>query len=75
MPFAIRAGDITTRLDDLPIGEFQAIAKKHDCSWFDLWNTPASDPEAFYDIVELAVKHGGGTLPTRPATEIGRAHV
>lgn len=68
MPFAIRAGDIETRLDDLPIGEFQQVAKRHNLSWFDLWNTPAQEPDAFYELVELAVRHGGGTLPQRPAT-------
>lgn len=68
MAFAIRAGDVTTRLEDLPIGEFQQIAKRYGVSWFELWQTPASNADAFFDLVELAVRHGGGTLPKRPAT-------
>ena len=56
------------RLDDLPIADFQKIARKHGISWASLLNAPAQDPDAMADLVDLVADRNGVPRPARPTT-------
>lgn len=55
-------------LSDLPPAMFQPIADRHQQSWLELYNTPAADINAYYDLVEMVAKLLDVAVPPRPAT-------
>lgn len=68
MGFAIKLGDRQLRVDDLPISEVVRIAKSHGISWTAFAVAPASDVDAFADLVEVAAGILEVDAPARPAT-------
>lgn len=55
-------------LDDLPPAMFVPIADRHMLSWLELRTTPASNPNAYYELIELVAKLLDVPVPARPTT-------
>lgn len=54
--------------DDLAPAQFQPIADRHMLSWLELYNTPAANIDAFYDILVVVAGLLDVDPPERPST-------
>lgn len=68
MGWKVTLGDKSVLLDDLSPATFQKIADAHAISWLDVYNAPAADIEAYYDLLCAVAEHCSAEPPPKPAT-------
>lgn len=71
MAWKITIGDRSCLLDDLAPSTFQSIGARHDLTWLELYTSPAKDPGAYLDLVDVCADHLGVERPERPMTMRG----
>ena len=68
MAWTIILGEKKVAVEDLPLAEFEQLARKHDVNWFQLLASPGAYPSAFYELVCLAADQAGAERPPAPKT-------
>ena len=69
MGWKITIGGRSVLLDDLEIQKVDAVASRHDTSWFELTaSSPARHPAAFYDLLRLVAEKLGVPPPEHDGT-------
>lgn len=68
MPFFVKVGDKEVSSADLPLSLYARVSKATGVGWYDLYNTPAADPEAGPAFVKAVAEHLGMGDVAAPAT-------
>jgi hypothetical protein len=68
MAWTIKLDGTTVAVEDLPLADFELLARKHDINWYQLLASPGAYPTAFYEVIVLACAQAGVTPPDAPKT-------
>lgn len=66
--WTVTISDKKVCLDDLSPAMFQPIADRHGISWLSLYNNPATNIEAYYDLLVTCAEFAGVEPPDKPDT-------
>lgn len=66
MAWTFKFDSTRVSIEDLPIEQFETIAKKHDVSWYELLSTPGAHPTALWEVCCLAADAAGAAHPAKP---------